>query len=99
MLLLHLQKGVTVLDQVFEDLALVFELVLSEDHHIKVLTLRCEIGTELFNLRPVLLNPRLYRIQLTLLLREDLSRRLGLNVESLFPFFFFKCLSLSYETF
>ena len=60
--LLHLQEGVTVLDQVFKDLALVFELVLSKDHHIKVLTLRCEVGTELFDLRPGLLNPRLYRV-------------------------------------
>ena len=64
----------------------VFDLVLSEDHGIQLLTLMRKVSTQLLNSGSVVFDPGLNGIQLSLLLHQDLILRLGIYVKPLFPF-------------
>ena len=70
--LLHLSQLISFLDEFIEHLVLVLDLVLSEDHHIQALALIREVCAQLFDLQAVLLDASLDRVQLPLLLDQDL---------------------------
>ena len=57
-----------------------------------------EVGAQLLDLETVLLDPRLGRVQLPLLLDQDLVGRIAVDVKPLFPFFFLHDMRLAYET-
>jgi hypothetical protein len=96
--LLHLAQLIPFLDEFIEHLVLVLDLVLSEYHHIQALALIREVCAKLFDLQAVLLDASLDRIQLPLLLDEDLIGWVAVYVQSLFPFFLLHHMRLAYET-
>jgi hypothetical protein len=97
-ILLYLPKLISVLDEFFQHLILVLDLILSEDHDIQVLALMSEVGAQLLDLETVVLDPRLGRVQLPLFLDQDLVGRIAVYVKPLFPFFFLHDMRLAYET-
>ena len=97
-ILLDLPKLISLLDELFQHLVLVLDLILSEHHDVQVLALMREVGAQLLDLETVVLDPRLNRVQLPLLLDQDLIGRVAAYVKPLFPFFLLHDVRLAYET-